>query len=147
MPGVEVVGPVDDIRPLVAQTSVVVVPLPIARGIQNKILEAMAMGKAVVGSRAALAGISAQAGPEIVDADSPAEWITKIAGLWADAGKRCEIGRQARRFVESRHDWKQCLAPLTEIYDRLPRRQLTATFEQPGLEHKGPLAVAPTCCR
>jgi len=141
VPGVEVVGPVTDIRPLVAQSSVVVVPLPIARGIQNKILEAMAMGKTVVSSPAALGGISAEVGREIVDADLPDEWIATISDLWADPAKRREIGLHARRFVESHHDWKHCLAPLTEIYDRLPRPRRSTVVEQPG-----PLALARECC-
>jgi len=104
---------------LIASTSVVVVPLPIARGIQNKILEAMAMGKAVVSSQTALGGISAQVGREIIGADSPDEWVTQIAGLWEDAERRRQIGLDARNFVESRHDWTRCLVPLTEAYDRL----------------------------
>lgn len=142
LPGVDVVGPVADIRPLISQTSVVVVPLPIARGIQNKILEAMALGKAVVSSQTALAGISARVGRDIIGADTPDEWITKIDMLWKDADRRREIGTHARRFVESRHDWQHCLAPLTDIFDRVRRlRRL------PLVEHSGLLTASQTCPR
>lgn len=122
VPGVEVVGPVPDIRPLIAETSVVVVPLPIARGIQNKILEAMAMRKAVVTSQAASKGVAARSGREIVHATSPQEWIEAISNLWNDTTKRREIGRQARLFVESHHHWDHCLAPIGRICDRIQGR-------------------------
>src|SRR5262249_25758494 len=57
VPGVEVVGQVPDVRPHVARTAVIVAPLRIARGVQNKVLEAMALGKAVVASPQALKGL------------------------------------------------------------------------------------------
>ncbi len=57
VPGVEVVGQVSDVRPYLAEAAVAVNPLRIARGLQNKVLEAMAMGKAVVASPQALAGL------------------------------------------------------------------------------------------
>jgi glycosyltransferase involved in cell wall biosynthesis len=115
IPGVEVVGSVNDVRPLIAGTNIVVVPLLVARGIQNKILEAMAMGKAVVASPAALAGIGARPGKEIIEADAPGEWIARIVDLWGDAQRRRQIGEQARRFVETHHDWRHCLAPLVNM--------------------------------
>ena len=104
---------------LLARTSLAVVPLPVARGIQNKILEAMAMGKAVIASGAAAAGIGAQIGRELVTAETPAEWIREIGSLWTNSGRRREIGKQARLYVEAHHDWDRCLAPLGQICDGL----------------------------
>jgi sugar transferase (PEP-CTERM/EpsH1 system associated) len=117
--GVDVVGPVADVRPLLARTSLAVVPLPVARGVQNKILEAMAMRKAVVASRAAAAGIGAQIGRDLLTAETPGEWVHEISRLWTDAIRRREIGKQARLYVEAHHDWDRCLAPLGQICDRL----------------------------
>jgi len=112
MPGVTVVGSVPDVRPFVAEASVVVVPLRLARGIQNKVLEAMAMGKAVVAAPPALAALKTEPGVQLLSASIPEEWVAPVCGLFADP-KRCqELGAAARRYVEEHHHWGTCLEPL-----------------------------------
>src|SRR5439155_16330042 len=71
VPGVRVVGAVPDVRPWLAAARVVVVPLLVARGVQNKVLEALALGKAVVASAPALEGLALTAGAEACRADTP----------------------------------------------------------------------------
>jgi glycosyltransferase involved in cell wall biosynthesis len=111
-PGVEVVGQVPDIRPFVQRAAVAVVPLQIARGVQNKVLEALAMGTAVVASPMCVAALHAQAGVHLRTAATAAEWIDTILELLGDEGQRRRLGVAGRRYVEEQHRWDVCLEPL-----------------------------------
>jgi sugar transferase (PEP-CTERM/EpsH1 system associated) len=115
--GVEVVGAVADVRPYLAKAAVAIAPLRIARGIQNKVLEALAMAKATVVSPQALAGFPKQADIPVIRAASPAEWIDAVVRLLGDAELRRGMGGSGRRYVESHHDWNRCLAPLDHLLD------------------------------
>lgn len=115
MSGVEVVGSVPDVRPYLAQATVVVVPLHLARGTQNKVLEALAAGKAVIASPQSLNGISPHAGTHLLSASSPAEWTAQVVELFGDASKRNCLGDEGRRFVEEHHDWNRTLKPLEPL--------------------------------
>ncbi len=108
-PGVEVIGPVPDVRPHLASARVVVVPLPVARGVQNKVLEAMAMGRPIVASSAALEGLDVVPGRDALAAIDPEGWASAVVGLWDDAPRRAALGRSARRYVEDHHRWATCL--------------------------------------
>jgi sugar transferase (PEP-CTERM/EpsH1 system associated) len=127
--GVEVVGSVPDVRPWVERAAVAVVPLRIARGVQNKVLEAMAMSRAVVASPTSLQGVSAEPGRDLMVASTPDEWEGALFGLWDDPGRRERIGRAARVFVEARHDWGRCLEPLEEMLFPGGRRVRESTRE------------------
>jgi glycosyltransferase involved in cell wall biosynthesis len=110
-PGAEVVGQVPDVRPYVAGAAVAVVPLRIARGLQNKVLEAMAMGKPVVASRQGLTAIRNQPDlPALTAADSQG-WVEHVGRLLDNAALRQELGTAGRRYVEAHHDWDHCLQP------------------------------------
>jgi sugar transferase (PEP-CTERM/EpsH1 system associated) len=115
LPGVEVVGGVPDVRPHVARSAVAVVPLRIARGVQNKLLEALAMGKAVVASPQALAGVPAEPGTHLLAAATAAEWPDAVGRLLDDEALRRRLGGAGRRFVEERHDWERCLEPFATL--------------------------------
>jgi polysaccharide biosynthesis protein PslH len=104
-----VTGEVDDTRPWLAGADVVVAPLKLARGVQNKVLEAMAMGKAVVLSAGAAEGIDAENGRDFLVADAPA---AGVIALLRDAGRRLAIGGAARARMEARYSWDAQLAPL-----------------------------------
>lgn len=112
--GVRLVGPVADVRPYVAQSRFSVAPLQIARGVQNKVLEAMAMGKPVVASPQALEGLAVEAGREALSASSPGEWADVMLKMYADDRLTRTLGNQARLYVQAHHAWSVCLAPLTE---------------------------------
>lgn len=114
-PGVELVGTVPDVRPHMARAAVVVAPLRIARGVQNKVLEALAMAKATVVSPQALDGLSVEAGRNVERADTSADWARIVPVLLGDADRRCELGTAGRRFVEARHEWDRCLEPLGDL--------------------------------
>ena len=115
VPGVEVVGQVPDVRPYLTRAAVAVNPLRIARGLQNKVLEAMAMGKAVVASPQALAGLRRRdEAPALCAATTP-EWVEIVANLLDQPERRRRLGAEGRRFVETHHDWAACLSPFDAL--------------------------------
>lgn len=122
LPGVEVTGFVDDPRTHLARAAVSVAPLRIARGIQNKVLEAMAMGLAVVGTRSATQGVDGQHGRDYLVADSAAGQVEAVCGLLGDSERARSLGRAARAFVEANYDWEVCLKPLDSILGRFTQR-------------------------
>jgi sugar transferase (PEP-CTERM/EpsH1 system associated) len=108
LPGVVVTGSVPDVRPYIAHADVAVAPLRIARGIQNKVLEAMAMATPVVVSPQALEGIEAIPGTDLLLAIDAAGFAAAVAGLLTEAD--CAIGRVARAKVQRLYSWPSNLA-------------------------------------
>jgi glycosyltransferase involved in cell wall biosynthesis len=109
---------VPDVRPYLRRSAAVVVPLRIARGVQNKVLEALAMGKAVIASPQALVGLRARPGAEVLLAREPEEWAAAVHRLFADGDLRRRLGSAGRRYVEERHRWERCLEPLEPLLGR-----------------------------
>lgn len=138
-PGVEVTGAVADVRPYLASSAVAVAPLHIARGIQNKVLEAMAMARPVVASPDALVGIEADlqngdawvaaatAGrslaAEVLQASEPEVWARTIVKLLAMPELRRTVGTAARSRVERSYSWSSRMAPLVKLCKDLTRAQ------------------------
>ena len=104
--GVVVTGRVDDVRPYLAHAAAVVAPLRIARGIQNKVLEAMAMAKTVVASPQALEGIAARIGVEILRAETPRAFLAELERDLNGRG----YGKAARQRVLADYSWDSSLA-------------------------------------
>ena len=140
VPGIEVVGGVPDVRPYLARATVAIVPLRIARGIQNKVLEAAAMQKATVVSPAALEGLGLVADRDLLVADSPAAWRQQLARVLGDAGLRQRLGRAARDFVQTHHSWDACLQPFVEMLGI--QDPTLATGAVLAANHAAPLAEA-----
>jgi len=111
--GVMVTGQVPDTRPYLAHAAAVVAPLRIARGIQNKVLEGMAMGRPVIVSREAFEGIRAEAGRDVLVAGGPDEFVRAIESVWTGSVSSV-IGARAREVVQRHHDWAQHLAALDD---------------------------------
>ena len=116
---VEVTGFVDDPRDWLRRASVSVAPLRIARGIQNKVLEAMAMGLPVVGTTSATQGVEGTPGEDFLVEDTAEGQVDAVCALFDDPVRARALGERARRFVEERYDWEVCLAPLDGIMQRL----------------------------
>ncbi|MFO0805895.1 MAG: TIGR03087 family PEP-CTERM/XrtA system glycosyltransferase [Gemmataceae bacterium] len=114
LPGVNLIGQVPDVRPFVAEATIAVVPLRLARGIQNKVLEAMAMAKPVIAAPPALAALKAVPGTHLLSASATDDWVKCVSELFADPTRCRELGAAARRFVEEHHHWETCLEPLME---------------------------------
>jgi len=124
-PGVDVAGEVADVTAEVRRFDVSVAPLRIARGLQNKVLEAMAAAKPVVLSDKAAQGIAARPGSEFLVADTASAMADAIVSLLADAERRRQIGEAARRFVSVHHRWDVQLQRLEMLlFGILPHRTL-----------------------
>jgi sugar transferase (PEP-CTERM/EpsH1 system associated) len=114
-PGVHVVGAVPDMRPYIAHAALAVAPLRIARGIQNKVLEAMAMARPVVASAEAFEGVRARQGRDLLVADGAGQTIAAIDDVLA--GRHAGIGAAARRAVAEAHDWRATLRRLDTAFE------------------------------
>ena len=112
--GVHVTGRVPDMRPYFAHADAAVTPMRIARGIQNKVLEAMAMAKPTVTTPTALAGIDATPEREILVAEDAEHFAAHTVRALQD-GSASTIGAQAKAYVERAYTWSSQLAP----YDAL----------------------------
>lgn len=113
-PGVVVTGTVPDIRPYLAHAALAVAPLRIARGVQNKVLEAMAMQKVVLVSPQALEGISAQQGSEVLVAADASQFIAQVRAVLAAPGAR-PMALAARARVLSDYSWANNLGRLASL--------------------------------
>lgn len=116
--GVHVWGGVEDMRTWLSAADMAVVPLEIARGVQNKVLEAMAMSLPVVLTSAAATGIGARDGSQLVVADSDDELVERITALLSHPRQGWTLGLEARRFVVEELSWQATLAPLADMVGR-----------------------------
>lgn len=107
-----ITGFVEDVRPYVAQSAVFVVPLRIASGTRLKILEAMAMGKAVVSTGIGCEGLDVTDGKNIVIADKPDEFAESVIKLLQNPSLRKQIGSAARQLVEEQYSWDKIMGTL-----------------------------------
>jgi sugar transferase (PEP-CTERM/EpsH1 system associated) len=112
LPGVEVIGCVPDVRPHVAAAQIAVIPLQIARGIQNKVLEAMALARSVIASPQALEGLAVDRVQSAASANTPGDWLQQLDFLLSHAVARNDLAAAGRAFVERHHSWEACLQPL-----------------------------------
>jgi len=115
LPGVEVTGFVQDIRPYYHRADVCVIPLRIARGLQNKVLEAMATGNAVVATSNAKNGIVCREGADILIADDEEGFARKVIHLLEDDGARLEMARSAVENVNRHYSWDVNLKKLDDL--------------------------------
>ena len=113
--GVVVTGTVPDVRPYLAHSDVIVAPLRIARGIQNKVLEAMAMARPVVISSAPATGLEARSGHDCEIAHSGEEFVSRTVELLADVTLRRTMGLAAREAVLRSYSWSAHLAALEKL--------------------------------
>ncbi|MCF8091967.1 MAG: TIGR03087 family PEP-CTERM/XrtA system glycosyltransferase [Desulfotignum sp.] len=113
--GVVVTGYVADIREYYKKATVCVVPLRIARGIQNKVLEAMAMGRPVVATSAAFCGINARTGTHVLVADTETEFAGAVVTLLKNRLYALALGRSAREMIKTRYAWQTSLEKLDHL--------------------------------
>lgn len=118
VPGVIVTGEVADVRGWLAAARVVVAPLRLARGVQNKVLEAMAMARPVVASKAAAEGIDH--GNTICVGETVGEIADHVLALIADEPRAQSLGAAARVQVQNRYSWAARLSALDTVLGRTP---------------------------
>lgn len=116
--GVSVTGFVEDVRGYVSRALLCVAPMRIARGVQNKVLEAMSMGKAVVATTAGYEGIKAQPGTDLLVRDDPQDFANSVISLLKDAQLRAQLGKCARSAMEQAYDWDAALKPISDFAQR-----------------------------
>jgi sugar transferase (PEP-CTERM/EpsH1 system associated) len=118
IPGVTVTGSVPDVRPFIRSSALMVAPLNIARGTQNKILEAMAMGVPVVTSTIAAGGVDAESVKHFLVADTPEEYAQAILRIVESPEERERLASAGRQRMLSHHAWPHSMARLDQIIDR-----------------------------
>jgi glycosyltransferase involved in cell wall biosynthesis len=114
LPGVTVTGRVADIRPYLAHASVAVAPLRIGRGVQNKVLEAMAMAVPVVATPEVTQGLDVSGGTLV--ASDAREFADRVVSLLRSADRK-EIGSRSRAKVVSDYGWATSLGRLTSLLE------------------------------
>jgi glycosyltransferase involved in cell wall biosynthesis len=120
-PGVEFVGEVADVRPFLTRAAVVAVPLRIGGGSRIKILEALAMGKAVVSTSIGAEGLAVKDGVHLLLADAPADFAARTVTLLKSPEERLRLGENGRRLVVDRYSWDR----IAELLDSAWRQACT----------------------
>lgn len=111
---VNVTGTVADVRPYLRHAAAVVAPLRLARGIQNKVLEAMAMAQPVVAAQPCVSAIDAEAGVELVGAETAQQYVDQLAQWLSQPEQARAVGLAARQRVLGRYAWPAQLARLDQ---------------------------------
>jgi glycosyltransferase involved in cell wall biosynthesis len=116
-PAIELTGWVEDVRPYIAAAAVYAVPLRIGGGTRLKVLEAMAMGKAIVSTALGCEGFDLLPNQELVIADAPDDFAAAVLTLLQDSERRARLGRAAQRFASSKYDWQMIVPRLERAYE------------------------------
>ncbi|WP_374763784.1 TIGR03087 family PEP-CTERM/XrtA system glycosyltransferase [Yunchengibacter salinarum] len=112
-------GAVEDMAAHIAAAAIVIAPLQTARGLQNKVLEGMAMARPVVATSAAHEGILAVAGKDLMVVDAPADMADSLLGLMAEPGRARALGERARAAVHHHHAWPAILKNVDRLVAEL----------------------------
>ena len=142
-PGVERTGFVADLRPLIESAAVYVVPLRVGSGTRLKLLEAMAMGKAIVTTRIGAEGLGLVDGTHALLADSPEAFAGAVARLLDDRALRQRLGLAARQLAEHRYGWDAIGARLAAVYADLLGDTAAVRMSRPAAEDAGGTPVSP----
>lgn len=133
-PRVRFTGTVTDIRRLTSTAAVCVVPLRIGSGTRLKILEAAAMGKAIVSTRVGAEGLHFVPGKEIVLADKPGEFTAAVVDLLLNSNGRRSLGRAARRRVETNYAHGSMQSAVRAAMDFIENSTAATSNESPALD-------------
>ncbi|OGC81988.1 MAG: hypothetical protein A2W07_03725 [candidate division Zixibacteria bacterium RBG_16_43_9] len=118
IPGIEVTGTVEDIRPYLARSQVYVCPLKSGAGIKNKILEAWAAGLPIVATSLSCVGIEVSPGEDILIADDINGFVKAVVRLLQDESLRKKLAEKGRKKVVEKYDWESKAEMLEKIYVR-----------------------------
>ena len=117
--GVIVTGFIEDVREYIAKAAVFLVPLRIGGGMRIKILNALAMGKAVISTSIGAEGIDVTDGRDIYLADTAEEFAQKIIELLNDEDKRRRIGKEGLKLVKEKYQWEHVAEQIEEEYKKI----------------------------
>jgi sugar transferase (PEP-CTERM/EpsH1 system associated) len=132
-PGIEVTGRVQDVRPHLAESSVVVVPLRSGAGTRLKILEAMAAGRPVVSTSIGAEGLDVAHGVHLLIGDTREEMANHVAALLARDDMRAGLAARGLRLASERYDWRTCFRSLDELYGTMVTTPGPEPPEPPGV--------------
>ena len=118
-PLIHVTGTVEDIRPFLWRATVAVAPVVYGAGVQNKILESMAVGIPVVTTSKAVSSLGVTAGKEVLIGDTPEDFSEAVLQLLEYPEARGSVGEAGRSHVQKHHNWLEIAQELVQIYDRL----------------------------
>lgn len=116
-PDITITGAVDDVKPYIAAADVYVVPMRMGSGTRFKVLEAMAMRRAIVSTTLGTQGLEAQSGLHLLVADDPASFAEAVVALLEDDARRASLGQQACAFVSEGYDWGRVIPRLEAVYE------------------------------
>ncbi len=115
--GITIVGGVEDMAAEIARADIIVAPLKTARGIQNKVLEGMAMAKPVVCTSGANEGINAPHETAVCVSDNSVEFANAVVQLLKDPRAAKQMGQNARQFVQRHNSWEAAFKQLDAVID------------------------------
>jgi glycosyltransferase involved in cell wall biosynthesis len=124
-----VTGFLEDIRPAIWNATVFVSPLRMGTGVKNRILQAMAMGKAIIASPLTIEGIAVTDGVQVLVAQSAGEWLKRCLSLLQNEGDRERLGRQARKYVEENHSLTAKTSRFLEIVQQIKSSRLPVPMD------------------
>ena len=113
--GVSVLGYVDDMAMVLSEANIVVAPLRTARGIQNKVLEALSMAKPVVATSLANEGINAQDDTHLIVANDPVPFANAVNKLLENEERQAGLGRAGRKYVQNHFSWSRSFRTLNNL--------------------------------
>ena len=122
LPNIEVTGRVEDVKPYIAQSAVYVVPLRIGGGTRLKILEALAMEKAVVSTSVGAEGLELINNQEVVIEDNPMQFAARVVELLGNPDRCRQLGRKGRSRVQREYGWKAIGEKLRSVYTSLSEK-------------------------
>ena len=122
-PNVVVTGSVPDVRPYLSREAILVAPFAYPGGLKHKVLEAMAMGMAVVGTSAAFSGIEVKDGEHAFVADEPRHFAERVIELAGDPLLKRTLGSNARDLVSSNYTWDRVAKEYEKVYETVINRR------------------------
>jgi glycosyltransferase involved in cell wall biosynthesis len=126
-PRLRVLGFVDDVRPHIEAASIYVCPMRVGGGTRLKILDALAMSRALVSTELGVEGLGLTEGEHYLRAHTPGEFVSQIRRLEADPSLRQRLGEAGRALVVRRYSWPRIAESLEEAYAEARRTALAAT--------------------
>jgi polysaccharide biosynthesis protein PslH len=129
-PNTDFAGEIQDVRPYLARASVVVVPLRIGGGSRLKILEAMAMGKAIISTSIGAEGLMIEKNRHLLAVDDPGEFANAVLDVLSSPSKRQQLGVNGRRLVEESYGWEQCAQKLEKVWYNALQKELPSHKER-----------------
>lgn len=124
-PSITITGYVDDVRPYLAGTTIYVAPLRVGGGTRLKLLEAMAVGKAIVTTTVGAEGFPVVNGQELVLADEPEMFAHEVLSLLDDPSRRAKLAEAGKAFAQANYGWDVLIPQLEKLYRQISRRQPT----------------------